>query len=281
MIWLLVAQGTAAHVNANAERLRPRFVSHAGRRELYVERADFVLGSPENPWPEAFADFSALLAAQVGPKTHEFFVPSFSTTGPTERAAFEVTLLDAMRAYFRYEMRFVCGIPEITLEGTPDDWRELASRADQLGDFELGRWRDALRPILRQFVRASEGDVDVRFWRSIYLRTPPTCDFSRHSHLPEVTGWVTSFFPYLRDAEGQPTPAPWMTPRGGPWGFAPSQLSGGLSVAPFRLHAGGEEREMEFMAGFLGVAQDPRTLALRPEIGWAVRQAPPPPDEEP
>jgi hypothetical protein len=29
---------------------------------------------------------------------------------------------------------------------------------------------------------------------------------------------------------------------------------------------------MEFLGGFVGVAQDPATLALRPEIGWAVRE---------
>ena len=33
-------------------------------------------------------------------------------------------------------------------------------------------------------------------------------------------------------------------------------------------------------AGFMGVAQDSRTLALRPEIGWAVRQAPPGGEDE-
>jgi hypothetical protein len=30
---------------------------------------------------------------------------------------------------------------------------------------------------------------------------------------------------------------------------------------------------MEFLGGFVGVRQDPGTLALRPEIGWAVRSA--------
>jgi len=29
---------------------------------------------------------------------------------------------------------------------------------------------------------------------------------------------------------------------------------------------------MEFSGGFVGVAQDPRTLRLRPEIGWSVRE---------
>jgi hypothetical protein len=30
---------------------------------------------------------------------------------------------------------------------------------------------------------------------------------------------------------------------------------------------------MEFLGGFVGVAQDPETLALCPGIGWAVREA--------
>jgi hypothetical protein len=30
---------------------------------------------------------------------------------------------------------------------------------------------------------------------------------------------------------------------------------------------------MEFMGGFVGVAQDQQTLAVRPELGWAVLEA--------
>jgi Domain of unknown function (DUF4419) len=286
VVWLLIAQGAAAHINANAEELRAGFVRHAGQRELRVVRPDFCCGSPENPWPEVFSAFSEGVARHVGPETHAFFVPSFSTTGPVERAAFEVTLLDAMRAYFRYSICFVCGIPEITLEGTTADWRELASRAERLDSFGLGRWRMMLRPVLQQFIRAAQGNIDTGFWRSIYRRTPPTCDFSRPRTTPEVTGWIVLFFPYLRDRSGRPpVPAPWMGlgASGEGWfagsdlGFSTRDAGSGVSVAPFGLELpGGECREMEFLAGFLGVAQDPRTLALRPEIGWAVRQAPPP-----
>jgi hypothetical protein len=48
---------------------------------------------------------------------------------------------------------------------------------------------------------------------------------------------------------------------------------GGLSRAPFRWHYLEKTFDMEFLGGFVGVAQDPETLALRPEIGWAVREA--------
>jgi hypothetical protein len=276
MIWLLIAQGAAAHVNAHADELRSSFVRHEGQLDLIVRRDDFCPGSPENPWQEVFSAFAEQIARHVGPQMHGFFVPSFSTTGATERAAFEVTLLDSMRAYFSYLACPVCGIPEITLEGTSDDWREIASRSERLNDFGLNRWRRALRPILKQFVRASEGDVDVNFWRSIYHRTPPTCDFDRPRRGPEVSGWLTYFFPYLADNDGRPTvPAGWLTGRGGN-DFGLSSPAGGLSIAPFQFHLRGEVRQMEFLAGFLGVAQNQATLALRPEIGWAVREAPPP-----
>jgi hypothetical protein len=35
-----------------------------------------------------------------------------------------------------------------------------------------------------------------------------------------------------------------------------------------------ETFDMELIGGLIGIRQDPRTLCLRPEIGWAVRQAP-------
>lgn len=70
---------------------------------ITVRRDDFVKGSPENPWPEAFGEFSAAIREHLG-DAHGLIVADFSTTGPVERAASEVVLLDAMQAYFSYEM---------------------------------------------------------------------------------------------------------------------------------------------------------------------------------
>ena len=52
------------------------------------------------------------------------------------------------------------------------------------------------------------------------------------------------------------------------------QLPGGLSKAPFRWNYLERSFDMEFLGGFVGVAQDQETLTLRPEIGWAVREVP-------
>ena len=53
-----------------------------------------------------------------------------------------------------------------------------------------------------------------------------------------------------------------------------ADLPSGLSKAPFRWNYLDRSFDMEFLGGFVGVAQDQETLTLRPEIGWAVREAP-------
>lgn len=55
-------------------------------------------------------------------------------------------------------------------------------------------------------------------------------------------------------------------------GILSGVLPPALSVAPFTWKYLGQELPREFVAGFVGVAQDPDTLAVRPEIGWAVRE---------
>jgi hypothetical protein len=283
-IWLLICQAVANHINAHADELRPRLVRHQGRARIEVRRDDFLKGSPENPWPEVFSEFSAKVKDHIGPEVDRF-LPAFSTTGPVERAAAEIVLLDAVRSYFECDLATLCGIPTITLEGTPDDWRVLAERLGSFADLGMGRWLEALGPILGQFVRASQGDVDQKFWRSLYK-------LNDQSGGPVLTGWMMAFFPYLKnhrtgaadtpdeiylkgswDQIEQKLYPPEESCRGWVEGPSIESLPGGLSKAPFRWEYLDRVFDMEFLGGFVGVAQDERTLALRPEIGWAIREA--------
>jgi hypothetical protein len=58
------------------------------------------------------------------------------------------------------------------------------------------------------------------------------------------------------------------------WGPSISDLPFGLSKAPFCWDYRDHSFDMEFLGGFVGVSQDKDTLAVKPEIGWAVREAP-------
>src|SRR5262249_30452804 len=149
-------------VKANAERLRGKFVRHAGKAEIRIRRDDFVKGSAQNPWPEVFQAFSDGIAGHIG-RQRDLVVCDFSTTGPCERAASEIVLMDAMQHYFDYRLMTLCGIPEITLLGTVNDWRSIRRRVQALGEYELMPWVTALTPVVDQFVAAAEGRVDVAF----------------------------------------------------------------------------------------------------------------------
>ena len=284
MIWLLIAQGFANHVNAHAEELRSLILQHSDRPVLAVRRDDFVYGSPENPWPEVFDEFSRQIRGHLGESTPDLLMPTFSTTGPTERAAAELALMDAMQSFFAYEVHTLCGIPQIVLQGTTDDWRMLADRARKLSQFGLEWWTDLLAPILNEFVAASQGRADRSFWRSIYK-------IDGGSGGPYLTGWIIAFFPYLKNREsGHATQRNgWLTSdddglrdllhpskrAGGPrfcFGPRTEMIPAGLSAVPFVWRFVGMSYEMEFLGGFVGVRQEAETLRLRPQIGWAIRE---------
>ena len=97
LIWQCVAQGFAIHVNKNAEKLCHLFVSHEGEKKIEVRRDEFVKGSPENDWEGALGDFSE---ENVGNEIHSTLTPEFSTTGPVERAAAQVVMMDAFNECF-------------------------------------------------------------------------------------------------------------------------------------------------------------------------------------
>lgn len=275
-IWLAIAQGFAQHITANAERLRSKFVRHEGQPIIEIRRDDFIKGSSQNPWPEVFSAFSDAIAEHIG-RQRDLVVCDFSTTGQSERAASEIVLLDAMKSYFRYEVLTRCGIPEITLEGTVDDWRSIRRRARALEEYDLAWWTEGLGPVLDELVATAEGRVDVRFWELLFKDI-------KDSGGPYIQGWINALFPYLRagrEKDGELRRNEMVTA----WAKGPDasfgggtprrQIPSGLSSVPFVWDYFEVRYPMEFLGGFVGVAQDPGTLALRPAIGWAVRDAAP------
>jgi hypothetical protein len=87
-------------------------------------------------------------------------------------------------------------------------------------------------------------------------------------------------FPYLRAGKNgalhpNKSVTTWAQGMGDPFGGGPKHgsIPVGLSLAPFEWRCLDQSFPMELLGGFVGVAQDAGTLALRPVIGWAVRDA--------
>ncbi|WP_426750403.1 DUF4419 domain-containing protein [Myxococcus sp. Y35] len=279
VLWITIAQGVALHVIRNAEALRFDLVRHRGRMRLTVTR-DASRGdvASEDFWPGIVAEFSAQIQGH-SPAMHDLMVCDFSTTGPVERVVSQVVLMDAMREYFDYAVMCICGIPTITLEGSPDDWRKFRDKVEQLPRYGLEGWARHLKPLCDEFIRASEGKADREFWRAIYKL--------HHAYGRETfNGWIGKLFPFLRNhATGAyDVPNPMLEPEelGKPDGMERSvslsskKLPTGLSRVPVLLEVvtdqGLVKARMALSAGFMGTCQSADTLALRPVPGWVIHE---------
>jgi hypothetical protein len=265
-VWLCIAQAFAHHVDVNSEQLRDRFVRHEGKAAITVYRDGFVKGSPDNNWPGVFNEFSDAIAEHIG-NQRNLIVADFSTTGSIEKAASEVVLMSAMRNFFEYIVVTRCGIPRVTLLGTPADWLAIKQRAEILSEYGLEPWIRELSPILAQLCEAAAGRPDRAMWKSFYK-------FESGSGGDSVSGWINVLFPFIRrQGADQLEPNPFVSSWRGGYGPEPAAFPTGLSIAPFIWQYLGTSLPMEFVAGFVGVSQDTTTLAVRPAIGWAVRDA--------
>ncbi|MGB0931167.1 MAG: DUF4419 domain-containing protein [Chitinophagales bacterium] len=279
MVWMLICQGVATHIDQNSEQLRGQLVAHEGKHKIHIER-NYYMANSVGYWENILGEFSDSIQAHVGEKMHGLISNRFSTTSSIEATAFEVTLMDAMSSYFSYSMGITCGIPSITLEGTVEDWEKLERDFEAFSQYDLKWWVDDLKPILHEFTQAARGEVDKEFWGKIY-------DY-RHFERgmcgsPEgtITGWMLKFYPYLADDSKNPLIGKNLEKysrqiskqKGYKSGQPVLELSDfpkGLSKADFILSNLGDVSEMEFLAGFVGIAQDSKTKALRPEINWSV-----------
>jgi hypothetical protein len=268
-IWVAIAQGFAIHVTMNAERLRDRFVKHEGQKYIEIQRNEFRKGSPSNDWMGGSSEFSDKIAEHIG-KTRDLLVSDFSTTGPIEKAASEVVLMDTMKSYFTYGCRTCCGFPQITLLGEPSDWANIVHRAMNLVEFdaELAPWVRSLTIVLGEFVKASAGRPNIAFWEGFYKE-------GGGSGGPYVTGAVNAFFPYIKgyrvDYAPNKAALDWSKGVGcmcgGP---TPDAIPSGLASVPFRWVYYDQVFPMSFIGGFVGTQQDKETHEVRPALGWGV-----------
>ncbi|AWI10563.1 DUF4419 domain-containing protein [Ereboglobus luteus] len=261
MVWLLISQGFARHVSANAEQLRERFVNFSGQVSLVVKAKGDMLGNPDAAWEEIFPGFTKQIAQYTGDRLVEILSANFSTTTPVEAVASQITIMEAMKPYFEFVvMRAICGIPEITLKGTPKDWQRVLDKTKALADYDLSWWTRELEPLLKEFVKASKGDVNKVFWRNM---------FKYHSQkqygAPNIIdGWIVKFFPYNKNGKRNNL----------------RQLVGGDDLPDEIVKVDLKYVDLvtktttplELWAGFVGLEQNGENYALTPKIGWMIRK---------
>jgi len=282
-IWTLITYAFAKHVDKHAEELRSNFVAHEGKKTLEVRTPDtFQLSERNNPdtgstdkeWEAfVFPEFSKQIKTHIGEDTHSLLTGDFSTSTPASTACSEIVLMSAMKNYFDYRMRTACGIPNITLLGTEEDWVALRSRTESLGKLMKeefsSHWLPLVLPLLDEFVASYRGNVNHGFWQSM-VKLRNTGGFSGAHDF--VSGWVQILFPYLGNGSLNRRLRPWQEMYfEGP---DPADFPKVISSAPVTWDYHGREIKLEFYAGFTAVSQNESDGMLFPEEGWYVTHIP-------
>ena len=194
-VWTTILQGFSNHVAMNPETLRDKVVRFKdGKKTLTVNRLH-AMSDNELDWKGIIEEFADQMATEVGEELRSTVTASFSTSGPVETIVSKIAFMDSMQSYFTYVVCCGCGIPNITLLGTLEDWQEIRRRAEVLMQYELDWWFIELLPVLDEFVLAAQGQPNRMFWKSI-------CNIMGSSgNRSPITGWIQALFPYLRNGK--------------------------------------------------------------------------------
>jgi hypothetical protein len=267
-IWITILGQFSAYVNGRAEELRHKIVSHGGQMELTVLGAGSVCTADYATMTRGFLDEISTHAID-GDSLKEWFLPGFSTTTVSDEVTASATAMCSFQAYFTYEYGLICGIPEITLLGSVEDWQQLRDKLEHLVEFDgedkllSTEWVPLLRRVLDNFVESAKNGSqnNIQFWDQIvqYYEAFGGCFM-----IDELTGWLSVFTFF--DGEGQ-KPYTLNADNGLPWprrGL--SRISHNVVSCPAQVNDNGAMYNATLYAGQMAFdyLEDIEATAARP-----------------
>lgn len=272
-VWLTVVIALADYIDNHPEEMRKCFVTHDGKKQLVVTTND---GSHNvNNWSSIIAHFSNLINENTVGSVRDWIEPKFTTTTENDSLIGRVALMGAMKHYFAYGCCVMCGIPEVTLMGTLEDWQQLRSKIDRLAEYgketsqeELIWWRDILIPIADEFIESYKGNVNNDFWQSCANHV------GGGSGPSYVSGWVLAFSPFNKGQWRLEHPNDIkLTKRYGQVDTSDFKTSATVEV-PLKINDNGNEYDAYFYAGGIVNMYDDTTNVMRPSFDFAMYEMP-------
>lgn len=193
-IMYIISNALAIHIKKNSYKLKEHFSDQQEKYKIVVQRDEFVKGSVKNDWFGVFDEFASSVGQTVLDKELiSLMQKNFESTTAKSMAARNISIMDCMSSYCDYELRTCCGIPQITVRGSSEEWAHVRKFANYLRKYDLAWWIDELDKVLAHFVIASgKGEIDLKFWNKMVKE-------QGGSGGPYYSGWISTFFPYMKD----------------------------------------------------------------------------------
>ena len=271
MIWILILQGFSRFMEKYAEQVREKFVNFEGKKDLKIDRLGYSpYTSTKEVWDGIMKEFVEKIGKNVGQETIDNFECNFSTTTQVAQVTSQVSIMSAMKQYFTYKVLMAgCGISNITLEGSIQDWEKIKSKLEFLSTKGLEWYTQHLIPIINNIIETKKYYNDkgklsndlIEFWKRMIRLKGKGEMYDPHI----INGWIVNFIPNLSNEKPEvyeelieynvpdqiiscPMELTWLPP----------------------LMNKKYEFKCSLFSGFYGMIQDEKTFNVRPVIGYAI-----------
>ncbi|KAN0029220.1 hypothetical protein ACTFIV_011099 [Dictyostelium citrinum] len=275
-IWMAILVQFSLYLNANSEQLRSKIVDFEGKKQLEVHGNGTLMT----------ANYEKLTMAMTleieknikDPSIREWANKPFSTTTPNDTMAASIALMATVKSFFEFKMSLLCGLPEVTLEGTLNDWIDIKNRIEKLKEFDykdnkdgpiMKDWTRLLSPIIDKIIDSVNGKPDTQWWNRIANQE------GGGSGPRYISGWITAFCVFNNDGK-------WMgknnvrTQMGGKkfntdWIFIDTnEVPKGFLFVPVKINDNGTEYNTEFFAGHMAISTTNNSKSIQPNIDWCI-----------
>ena len=202
-LWAVIMIYFKEYVNDNAEKLRTKFVSHDGKKNLTVVTSE---ETDETQWDEFFDKMILAIKENTKDNIVDKLKSDFTTSSRFDQIISTSAIMDTFKAYFEYGRLIpMCGIQNIWMNGTLEDWIMLKHKLSYLEEYDVDRklknYILNLNPILDKFIDTFQNKVDVNFWNRIMNFESGRLGSGSTTY---TSGWILHFFGIYGQIEGNP-----------------------------------------------------------------------------
>ncbi|KAN0031309.1 hypothetical protein ACTA71_010398 [Dictyostelium dimigraforme] len=273
-IWMSILVQFSLYLNANAEQLRSKIVDFEGKKELNVYGNGTLMTAN---YEQLTKSMTQEIEKNIkDPSIKEWAIRPFSTSTPNDTMAASIALMATVKNFFEFKMSLMCGLPEVTIQGTNGDWIDVKNRIEKLKEFDITsnvdgevmkRWTEMLSPIIDKIIDSVNGKPDTQWWNRIANQES---DGSGPSYL---SGWITAFCVFNNDGKwlGNNNSRSSFTGKKSntDWIFVDTnEIPKGFLFVPVKIDDNGTEYNTEFFAGHMAISTTKNSII--PNIDWCI-----------
>ena len=275
IIWLLIVQGFAQHVNYNAEELRQKFVNFEGKKklEIIINKYHSYKQMKSEDYEYLFENLTEKIKENVGEELINTIDFNFSTSNRITKVVGYASIMSALKKYFEFiGFCHVCNYPYIILDGKLEDWENILKKTKKLSKYDLEKWVKRLEIPLNEIIETKKGKINKEFWKKILYpdKIDEKIEIAAYEYktiqVDGINGWLLTFFPYFKDGDFRYDTSLkvkdiWRLPKR-------------LLKTPLIMKSDDEgETPMTIFSGFLGMKVDKeKDNLVTAEIGWYVKR---------